>query len=86
MENNLKLKILKTIIASLGGNETDISLDRVASLDDLGISMNSILFLDMVMNLENEFDIELDVSEIALAGKDIAKWIAIIDTKLEDKK
>lgn len=83
VEKDIKQRIKELLIRCF---ELDIEanqIENISDLEKLGVEINSIAVLEILVNLETEFDISLDESEITSEiARDIYSLEKIVKGKL----
>ena len=79
-------RILKTIIRAMELMEYEEELHSIEDIKERA-EIDSLAVLEILVTLEEEFDISLDEAEITVeVAKDLKTLSCIIDGKLKDKK
>ena len=81
--NSIRERIKDVILKSLDTEDSSGKFTETDNIEELGVEITSIVVLDILVNLEKEFEISLDESEInSSVVKDISALEKVVNQKL----
>ncbi len=81
--NSIRERIKDVILRSLDTEDSSGKFTETDNIEELGVEITSIVVLEILVNLEKEFEISLDESEInSSVVKDISALEKVVNQKL----
>ncbi len=81
--NSIRERIKDVILKSLDTEDSSGKFTETDNIEELGVEITSIVVLEILVNLEKEFEISLDESEInSSVVKDISALEKVVNQKL----